>query len=169
MIIAPETEKDFPQIYLFIKKAFETAEVADGKEQDFTNALRQSKAYIPELALALKEKNKIIGFIMLTKFYINTPDGKKETLLLAPLCIDIAYRNKGLGQKLMAESFKKAKELGFKSVLLVGNPDYYSRAGFKESSLFSIKNTDGIPDKFILVKELETNALDGVSGTVSFH
>lgn len=169
MIIAPETENDIPRIYDFIKKAFETAEVSDGKEQDFTTALRRSDAYIPQLALTMKDKDKIIGFIMLTRFYITTPKNKQEALLLAPLCIDIAYRNQGLGQKLILESLRKAKELGFKSVLLVGSPAYYSKTGFKESGLFNIKNSDGIPDKFILIKELEANSLKGVSGTVSFR
>lgn len=49
--IRTEAPKDFETIYNFVKIAFETAEHADGTEQDFVNQLRASETYIPELAL----------------------------------------------------------------------------------------------------------------------
>ncbi len=169
MIIAPETEKDIPKIYNFIKKAFETAKFSDGKEQDFTNALRQSEAYVPELALTLKDKDEIIGFIMLTKFYLKPDKDSFEVLLLAPLCIDEKHRNKGFGGELIGQSLKKAALMGFKAVILLGDPDYYSKYGFKEAASFGITNNEGIAKKFIMAKELSPNALKNLSATVSFH
>jgi Predicted acetyltransferase len=164
----PERKEDLKEIYDFIKTAFETAQVKSGTEQDYTDGLRKSANYIPQLALAAKENGKIIGYIMLTKIPVSTPEGPFGALLVAPLCVDIAFRNKGIGQELMREAFKKAKELGYKAVFLVGNPEYYSRAGFKETTLWDITNADNIPAKFVLGKELEENALANVKGFIKF-
>lgn len=53
---------------------------------------------------------------MLTKTYIMNGDNKFETLLLAPTSVALAYRNKGIGAKLINESFRQAKEMGYTSV-----------------------------------------------------
>ena len=41
MIIRQERSKDFPSVYALVKAAFESAEHADGNEQDLVNALRK--------------------------------------------------------------------------------------------------------------------------------
>lgn len=46
MIIRPERPQDFDRIYDLVKVAFQTAQVTDGKEQDFVNRLRTEAGYI---------------------------------------------------------------------------------------------------------------------------
>ncbi len=67
MNVRQETAQDFDEIYHLVRTAFETAEVSDGREQDFVSSLRYSENYIPELALVAEEGKKIIGHIMLTR------------------------------------------------------------------------------------------------------
>ena len=116
MIIRRETPEEFSMIYDLVKVAFQTAKVSDGKEQDFVNQLRNSGNYIPELALVAEESGKLIGHIMLTKTYITSDKNKFETLLLAPISVALEYRNKGVGSKLITQSFKLAKKMGYTSV-----------------------------------------------------
>lgn len=169
MQIRRETRTDYTEIYNLVKLAFETAEVSNGKEQDFVVKLRDSENYIPELALVAESDNRIIGHIMLTKTYIMADAEEIETLILAPLAVDIEYRKKGVGSGLIKKSFELAAEMGYKSVLLVGNPDYYSRFGFKQSkSAFSIRNTNNIPDQYVMACELIPNSLKGFYGTITF-
>ncbi|OGI00349.1 MAG: GNAT family N-acetyltransferase [Candidatus Melainabacteria bacterium GWF2_37_15] len=169
MTIRRETEKDFPEIYDLVKIAFQTAKVSNGKEQDFVVKLRNSEDYIPELALVAEdEAGKLIGHIMLTKTYIFNDSTKFETLLLAPLSVALEYRNRGIGSALVKESFRLAKDLGYKSVILVGDPAYYTRFGFKPSINFNIKNNENIPDEYVMACELVPNALQGISGTIEF-
>lgn len=52
MKIRQEERKDHKEVYKLIKEAFATAEHADGNEQDLAEALRKSRAFVPELALA---------------------------------------------------------------------------------------------------------------------
>lgn len=164
MIIRQELEKDFEEIYELVKIAFQTAKVSNGKEQDLVNQLRNSDGYIPELALVAEEAGKLVGYIMLTKTYITNEDNKFMTLYIGPVSVALEYRNKGIGSKLIRKSLQLAKEMGYTSVVLVGDPGYYHRFGFKSSSEFNIKHVLDIPEKFVMANELVPNALQGISG-----
>ncbi len=167
MLIRRETLEEFPPIYDLVKVAFQTAKVTNGKEQDFVDQLRSSGNYIPELALGAEEKGKLIGHIMLTKTYIINGSNKFEILLLAPISVALEYRNKGVGSNLIKESFQLAKEMGYKSVILVGDPAYYHRFGFKTTVDFGIKNINNIPDEYVMVCQLVPDGLHGISGTIA--
>ncbi len=168
MIIKKETVEDFSQIYDLVKVAFQTAKVSNGKEQDFVNQLRNSGNYIPELALVAEEDGQMIGHIMLTKTYVVNGNITHETLLLAPISVVLAYRNRGVGSAIIKESFARAKTLGYSSIFLVGNPAYYHRFGFRATVDFGIKNTNDIPDEYVMACELIPNALQSIGGTISF-
>jgi len=165
MIIRRERPEEFPQIYDLVKIAFQTAKVSDGKEQDFVNQLRSGGSYIPELAMVAEENGKLIGHIMLSKAHIVNGTNKFEVIYVAPLSVVLEFRNKGIGSGLIKESFKLAKEMGYTSVLLVGDPAYYHRFGFKSAVTFSIKHMHEIPDENVMACELVPNALKVVSGT----
>ena len=167
MVIRRETPEEFSQIYNLVKVAFQTAKVTDGDEQDFVNQLRSNGNYIPELALVAEENGKLIGHIMLTKTYIVNSSNKYETLLLAPISVALEYRNRAVGSNLIKESFKLAKEMGYTSVLLVGDPAYYHKFGFKAAVDFGIKHKQNIPDEYVMACELVPDALSGISGTTN--
>ncbi|MDD3922442.1 MAG: N-acetyltransferase [Endomicrobiaceae bacterium] len=170
MIIRQETEKDFKEIYSLVKTAFETARVSNGKEQDFVNDLRAGKNYIPELALVAEQDNKIIGHIMLTKFYVNTDkDNKFEALLLAPICVMLEYRNEKIGAGLINKSFELAKNMGYTAVFLVGDPNYYYRFGFQQSTNYNIRNIDNVDAKYVMGCELVKDGLKDITGYFSFY
>lgn len=168
LTIRPETPQERQEIYNLIRTAFETAQVKDGTEQDFAEDLRNGNGFIPELALVGELSGKLIGHIMLTRTQIVRPDGEKfEALLLAPLSVLIEYRNKGVGSALVKTSLGIAKKMGYKAVFLVGNPDYYNRFGFRQTSEWSIRSKDGIPEKFVLGYELKPEGLKGISGVLT--
>lgn len=167
MIIRQEIPKDFNNIYNLVKTAFETAEVKDGDEQNFVNKLRRSKNYIPELALVAENINLIIGHIMFTKLDVTYGENIYTELLVAPLCVALEYRNKGIGKKLMEYGFKEARRLGYSAAFLCGNPEYYKKFGFKPTSYFGIENKSNIPDKFVMSCELFSDALKNKKGSVN--
>lgn len=75
------------------------------------------------------------------------------------------YRHKGVGSKLINESFQLAKSMGYKSVVLVGDPAYYNRFGFRKSADLGVRHLQQIPEEYVLACELVPGALDDVSGT----
>ena len=175
MIIRQETEKDLPQIFEFVKTAFQTARHYDGTEQDYVQKLRGGNTYIPELSLVMADENdegQLIGHVMLTKIAIkgvkSMPKNTFEILLLASVAIAADHRNRGLGSDLIREALKQAKKEGYAAVILLGDPRYYERLGFVSAGKFNIKNKQNFPDENVLVFEIVSGILEGIEGTVDF-
>jgi predicted N-acetyltransferase YhbS len=166
--IRPEQPSEYGFLHSFIKVAFETAEVKNGDEQNYVDRLRASDGYIPELALVAEEAGEIVGHIMLTKTFVLTGTSRVEALLLAPLSVKLSHRRQGVGSKLVQEGFRVAKQMGFQSIFVVGNPKYYGRFGFRSTARFGIRHVPEIPEPYVMGIELLPNALAGVSGTVNF-
>lgn len=59
-------------------------------------------------------------------------EGQQDMLLLGPLAVTPARQRNGVGLKLIAHGLEAARELGFDLVFLMGDPDYYRRAGFAQ-------------------------------------
>lgn len=168
MLIRPEEPSDFLAIHQLVETAFRTARVSSGDEQNFVLRLRRSANYIPELALVATEDGELIGHIMLTRSAIETPAGERPALVLAPLAVAAKRRRQGFGGQLVREAILRAKNLGHDAVLLVGDPAYYERFGFRGSLEFGVRNRDGIPDRNVMACELEEGGLNDMAGTVSF-
>lgn len=164
MIIRIETSQDFNQIYDLVKIAFQTAKVSNAREQDYVNELRSSGNYIPELALIAEENGKLIGHIMLTKTFIVNGNDRQDVLLLGPIAVPLEYRSKGIGSALINESFRLARQMGYKAVVLVGDPGYYHRFGFKSAITFGIKSKMDIPYENVMACELTPGTLNGING-----
>ena len=105
---------------------------------------------------------------MLTKLLIENGDKKYNSLALAPVSVLPEYQNNGIGSKLIRESLKIAREIGFKSVIVLGHDKYYPRFGFKPASLWGIKAPFEVPVEAFMVLELEVRVLDDVAGTVVY-
>lgn len=164
MQIRTARKEDYDQIYRLVQTAFSTAQVSDGTEQDFVLELRRRPGYIPGLELAAEENGRLAGHIMLTEQAV---EGRQvKALLLAPLCVALEYRNRGIGGQLIRAAFAAAREMGYTAVFLIGNPDYYGRFGFRAVTDFGLSNAADVPDRFVQACELTSGALDGTGGSV---
>ncbi len=168
MNIRQERPEEFHTIYQLVETAFQTAKVSNGDEQNYVNRLRAGSGYLPELALVVEDGSTLIGHIMLTKIAVDTKMGPVEVLLLAPVAVDIRRRKRGLGSALIREAFRLAKEKSFKVVVLVGDPAFYARFGFRSAASFGISNTQNIPDQYVMALELTEHALANAAGALTF-
>lgn len=166
--IRQEKNEDIDIIYNLVKKSFENAEHSDGTEQDLVNRLRKSKSFIPELSLVATDGNNLIGHILFTKILIENNNKKAESLALAPLAVLPEYQNKSVGSKLVKEGLKIAKELGYRSVIVLGSEKYYPRFGFVEAKNFEIIPPFEVPSENFMIIELEKGSLKDISGTVIY-
>lgn len=170
-IIRQEQKSDYESTEKVIEIAFASAEQSDQNEHNLVSRIRQSDVFIPELSLVAvnKDKNEILGHILLSKVLIDNGDNQKvESLALAPVSVLPDYQNKGIGQSLIQKSLEKAKELGFKSVIVLGHPEYYPKFGFRKSSKWQIKAPFEVPEEALMAIELEECSLDNVSGVIEY-
>ncbi len=74
----------------------------------------------------------------------------------------------GIGGKLIRYGLKKAKELGHKTVIVLGHEKYYPKFGFIPTEKWKIKAPFDVPANVFMGIELEENGLAGITGTVHY-
>lgn len=168
VLVRQEKEVDYKITEDVVEQAFEHAVPSDHNEHFLVERLRKSDAFIPELSLVAEVNGEIVGHIMLTKAHIKNEENAFHTLALAPLSVLPSYQSKGIGSILTTESFKRAKELGYTSVIVLGHPTYYPRFGFERASTWGIKPPFNVPEAVFMALELQEGSLTGVSGTFMY-
>lgn len=120
--------------------AYENVGYSNHREQIMVERLRNSNAFIPELSIVAEcDDSKIAGHILLTRMHIYKQDESFDALTLAPLSIRPDYQNKGIGKRLVMESHRVAKELGFEFITVLGHADYYPKFGYVTTSNYNIE------------------------------
>ena len=125
--------------------------------------VREGAAEEPRLNLCAVQDGSIIGAVQLTPIAIGGVGG---ALLLGPLIIEKAHNNQGHGLRLMLEGMARARELGYKLVILVGDLPYYARAGFAVTPPGRIVMPGPVDPARLLYAELVPGALEAYRGPV---
>jgi len=168
IIIRQETSADYSAVFNIIKDAFKAEVLSDNTESFLVEKLRKSDAFIPRLSLVATHNNKIVGHILLTKIQIKNKNKSVDSLALAPVSVKPEFQKRGIGRELIIASHKRAIELGYKSIILLGHENYYPRFGYKRASNYNIKIPFDAPDENCMAIELIKNGLKNVNGTVVY-
>ncbi|MBW8326791.1 MAG: N-acetyltransferase [Prolixibacteraceae bacterium] len=167
--IRKEIPKDHNWVIELTAKAFETMPFSEGDEDKLVARLRNAPGFIPELSLVAELDGLIVGHILFTPLVIDNGQQQFESLVLGPVSVLPEFQKQGIGGKLIRTGHQKAVELGFRSVILIGHPEYYPRFGYKPSSTWGIKTHYELPsDDVFMAVELTDGALKNVSGMVIF-
>lgn len=166
--IRQEQESDQQAVYQLVELAFRSMEESDHREHLLVKRLRESKTFIPELSLVAEANGEIIGHILLTEIEIVSVDKVIISLALAPVAVLPNYQREGIGGALIREAHKRAAELGYGSVMLLGHKDYYPKFGYKKAIDFGIEFPFDIPHEYCMAIELLTDALRDVHGVVKY-
>ena len=113
--------------------------------------IRSKKYYLPELE-----------FVMVNE---------DELLLLSPVAVKTELQRQHISKALIEYGFEKAREMGYKAVLVEGNPRNYNSRGFVTSADYGIfaAPSVGLPaPECMMVKELEEGALEDIKGSVEY-
>ena len=174
IILKKEEEKDFFDVEKLTREAFWNIYRPGCYEHLVLHRLRKSEAFIPELDFVALDNDKIIGNIVYSKAKIIGSNGEEhEVLTFGPLSVLPNYQKKGVGSKLINHTMEIALNLGFKAIVIFGDPNYYKRFGFENAEKFNIHTSDGANFDAFMAKELYKGSLDGIFGNFyedqSFH
>lgn len=165
IILRQETKEDFDDI-------FEVNQLAFGQDNEakLINALRKNRtAFVPELSIVAVDNQKIVGHILFTKIKIRDSNGNlHESLGLAPMAVRPELQKTGIGGQLIKQGLKTAKELEFKSLIVLGHEDYYPKFGFEPAEKWNIKAPFDVPSNAFMAIELVKDSLKNISGTVIY-
>ena len=134
--------------------------------------IRGKRFYLPELELIMVESDtdEVIGYVNFARFHL---DGKyeEELLLLSPVAVKTDLQRQHISKELIEYGFEKAAALGYKAVIVEGNPKNYRSRGFVTSAPFGITAHEsvGLPaPECMMVKELIPGGLEGIHGQVCY-
>ena len=133
--------------------------------------IRAKKYYLPELELIMVDENdQILGYAMFSGFHI---EGRyeDELLILTPVAVKTEYQRQHISKELIEYGLEKAGKLGYKAVLVEGNPRNYNPRGFVTSADYGIVAGPGIHLPHVsclMIRELVDGALKHIHGTVDY-
>jgi predicted N-acetyltransferase YhbS len=164
VFIRQETKRDFSEIFVLHSKAF-----GQDNEARLVNLLRNSDTFIPELSLVGVAGNRIIAHILFTRISIvDVNKNRQSSLALAPMGVLPEFQKQGIGGQLIRYGISKARQLGHRSVIVVGHEHYYPKFGFVPARKWDIKSPFDIPDNVFMAIELVRDGLKGVQGVVEY-
>jgi predicted N-acetyltransferase YhbS len=127
--------------------------------------MRKADSFIAELDIVAQVNGKIVGNIVYTKAKILDDSGVNHNVItFGPISVLPAFQGKGIGSNLIEHTKKKAKELGYKAILIYGDPDYYSRFGFVSAEKYKICTSDNMYAVALQAIELYPEALSNIKG-----
>lgn len=162
-----ETMADYWMVENLTREAFWNQFVAGCHEHYLMNRVRGSKSFIEELDIVAELEDYVVGNIVYTKAKIIEDCGKEsEVLSFGPLSVHPNFHGRGIGSRLIQISIEKAREMGYKAVLIYGNPGYYSRLGFVPAEKYGIGTPDNMYMDSLQAFEIEEGSLKNSSGTL---
>lgn len=160
--IRNERESDYKKVEDITRKAFYNVYVPGCMEHYLVHIMRGHEDFIPELDFVIEVDGQTVGNIMYTISKLTDEGGtEKEIVTFGPVSILPKYQRKGYGKMLIEHSLKRAAELGYEAVVIMGSPANYVGSGFQCCRKYNVCVEKGKYPAAMLVKELKPGALDG--------
>jgi predicted N-acetyltransferase YhbS len=134
-----------------------------GRFEKTCERLREGRLPAEGLALVAVQDGELVGTLRL--WHVSAGRGR-PALMLGPLAVDPRLQGQGLGGRMMREALARARSLGHRAVLLVGDAAYYERFGFSADAAAGLWLPGPYERERFLALELAPGALDGARGLV---
>ena len=164
-----ETPIDYDSVEGVIREAFWNVYQPGCDEHFIVHKMRHNPAAIECLNYVCVDGGIICGHIFYTKTKVVSDSGQVFPVIsFGPLSVLPDYQKKGIGSTLIRLTLDKAAKEGFSGVLIVGNPKYYHRFGFRPAADFKIVADDGSSFPELMAYELGEGRLKNIHGRLFF-
>ena len=160
-----EQKEDYRNVEYLIREAFWNVYKPGCDEHLIVHKMRQVPAFVKELSFVAVDDDKIVGNIIYSKAKVVNHNHKEvEILCMGPIGVLPPYQGQGIGSLLMNHSIGKAKQLGYKAVIIFGDQNYYQRFGFVNAKRYGIQTSWGENFDEFMALELYDGGLQGILG-----
>ncbi|MBN9236701.1 MULTISPECIES: GNAT family N-acetyltransferase [Phyllobacteriaceae] len=157
VIYLPETPAHDAEIESINEEAF-----GPGRFTRAAYKIREGGPHQRSLSFVAVDGGTVIASVRMT--HIVAGDG--SALLLGPLAVRPAYKNLGIGRKLVAMALEAATKDGWPSVVLVGDEPYYGPLGFKRIPRGQLSMPRPVDLDRLLAHEIQPGAVAKLTGMV---
>jgi putative acetyltransferase len=159
VVIRREESSDAHDIRAVNKAAF-----GEPDEADLVERLRVEGAVLA--SFVAEHAQAIVGHILFSRMLIETDHDTVMTVALAPLAVLPAYHRQGIGSRLVRKGLDSLRSRGERLVLVLGEPQFYTRFGFSSAAARMLKTP--FQPEFFMALELVRHALNDAHGTVCY-
>jgi putative acetyltransferase len=157
MLIRSESPGDAVRIHALNAACFPTR-----AEADLVDALRA--AHRLSVSLVAFERDELVGHV---GFSPVTVDDQELGFGLGPLAVLAEHRRKGIGAALVRAGLARCQASSAGLVVVLGDPDYYSRFGFEPARLRHLRDEFDGGDAFQML-ELTPGTIPASGGLVRY-
>lgn len=145
LTVRQESSSDIPAIHALIKAAFLNAPHTAHTEHFIVDALREARAL--SISLVAEDDGVVVGHVAVSPISISS--GTSDWYGLGPIAVSPDRQGQGIGSRLMRAALQELEEKGASGCVLVGDPAYYCRFGFKHQD--SLVYPDLPPEYFQVI------------------
>ena len=160
-----------PSLELVERVFTDHADAEEGKlVRRLVEEIRSKRFYVPELELIMVEDGEVVGYVMFSRFHLEG-NYENELLLLSPAAVKTELQRQHISKEMIEYGFEKARELGYRAVIVEGNPMNYRSRGFVTSADHGITahSSVGLPaPECLMVRELVPGGLEGITGQLRY-
>ncbi|WP_432525728.1 GNAT family N-acetyltransferase [Serratia sp. BFP-2025] len=160
MLIRVEIPVDAAGIDALLRRAF-----GRDDEAELVQQLRED-GLLTLGVVATDDEGGVVGYAAFSPVDVAGED--RQWVALAPLVVDESLRRQGLAEKLVYEGLDSLNEFSYAAVVVLGDPAYYGRFGFKPAAAYGLNCRWPGTENAFQVYPLAEDALNGVSGEVAF-
>lgn len=143
------------------------AAFAGEDEADLVVALLQDRTARPSLSLLAFVAGQAVGHVLFTHARLADAPRQASAALLAPLAVRPAFQRQGVGRALIEEGARLLAASGAQLVFVLGDPAYYTKAGFVPAFPFGLRAPYPIvAQEAWMVRSLAPEVLGCVTGVV---
>ena len=153
----PETPAHDPDIEAINAEAF-----GPGRFAKAAYKIREGGPHERYLSFVAVQAGSVVASVRLTRVVA----GQGSGLLLGPLAVRPAFKNLGIGKRLVAIALEAAAKAGYAAVILVGDEPYYGPLGFKKMAYGKVSLPRPVDLNRLLVHEITPGAADLFSGAL---
>ena len=160
MILRPESPADRAAIFSLTQLAFQGHPHSDGSEPRIIDALRDAKALT--ISIVAELEGRIVGHAAFSPVEWCEQSG---WFGLGPVSVHPDLQGRGIGHALIESGLEQLRVIGAKGCVVLGDPDYYARFGFRQDARFTYSGPP--PEYFQVLVWHEPR--QGLGGAVRYH
>ncbi|WP_448680915.1 GNAT family N-acetyltransferase [Pseudomonas nicosulfuronedens] len=157
--IRPERPDDVAVIGKVTTAAFAVAEHSSGTEGAIVDALRAAGAL--SVSLVATVAGEVVGHVAFSPVTLDGAD--LGWYGLGPVSVRPDLHGRGIGASLVNAGLERLKALGVKGCVVLGDPAYYPRFGFRQDPAILY---EGVPPEYFMALSLDGSK---AAGQVGYH
>lgn len=116
--------------------------------------------------LVAEVEGQVVGHILFSRLPVETEQGVVSAAALAPLAVLPEWQRQGIGTALVREGLTRCRERRVPAVVVLGDPGYYGRFGFRADLASGLQTPWTGP--YLMAVELVPGGLAGGQGVARY-